>query len=163
VSRVNPSRDMCRRDDLEAAPCTCHDKSKLFNQPEKFRYFLTAMFASHSLSSWLWLGKGNDIVILAECQPTAIRYVKTLMNRHLQDGDNKMSEYEKSVRGTNKRGRKPLPIKEKERRIKIQQLANRMRQEARRRAALVLQHRYSDEFLKLYSDEFTALKKKTNA
>jgi len=74
-----------------------------------------------------------------------------------------MSEYEKSVRGTNKRGRKPLPIKEKERRIKIQQLANRMRQEARRRAALVLQHRYSDEFLKLYSDEFTALKKKTNA
>jgi hypothetical protein len=73
-----------------------------------------------------------------------------------------MSEYENVVQGTVKRGRKPLSLEEKQGRIQIQKQQNRLRQEARRRAALVLQHRYADEFVKLFSVELNSLKNSKN-
>jgi hypothetical protein len=73
-----------------------------------------------------------------------------------------MSEYENVVQGTAKRGRKPLPAEEKQRRVELQKEQNRLRQEARRRAALVLQHRYSEEFSGLCSIELTSLKNSKN-
>ena len=73
-----------------------------------------------------------------------------------------MSDYKKLVQGNTKRGRKPLPADEKQRRIELQKEQNRLRQEARRRAALVLQHRYSDEFTGLFSVELESLKNSKN-
>ena len=69
-----------------------------------------------------------------------------------------MSEYQKIIEsGKSNRGRKPLPPEEKARRQELQKIENRKRAEARRRAALVLQHRHSDEFQKLYKEEFKAI------
>jgi hypothetical protein len=70
-----------------------------------------------------------------------------------------MSDYTDIVSQGKKRGRKPLPPEEKARRQEIQKAENRKRQEARRRASLVLQHRYSDEFAGLYKKEYEALAK----
>lgn len=68
----------------------------------------------------------------------------------------KMTEYQQIIadKTKSKRGRKPLPAEEKARRVEIQKEKNRLRQEARRRASLVLQHRYADEFDALYKVEF---------
>ena len=68
----------------------------------------------------------------------------------------KMTEYQQIIadKTKSKRGRKPLPAAEKARRVEIQKEKNRLRQEARRRASLVLQHRYADEFDALYKVEF---------
>lgn len=67
-----------------------------------------------------------------------------------------MTEYQQIIadKTKSKRGRKPLPAAEKARRVEIQKEKNRLRQEARRRASLVLQHRYADEFDALYKVEF---------
>lgn len=56
-----------------------------------------------------------------------------------------------------KRGRKPLPPEIKAERLEIQREKNRLRQEARRRAALVLQRRYNDEFETLYKAELASI------
>ena len=50
-----------------------------------------------------------------------------------------------------------LPPEEKMRRLNLQKAENRRRAEARRRAYLVLQHKYEDEFKVLFEDEFQAL------
>lgn len=69
-----------------------------------------------------------------------------------------MSEYQKIISsGKSNRGRKPLPAEEKARRAEIQKEQNRKRSEARRRAALVLQHRHADEFEELYKSEFKTI------
>lgn len=69
-----------------------------------------------------------------------------------------MSEYESIAEVVRKRrGRKPLPVEERERRRALQKEQNRLRQEARRRAYLVLQHRHEDEFKALFTEEFAAL------
>lgn len=69
-----------------------------------------------------------------------------------------MSEYEKIIEAVGKRrGRKPLAPEERDRRRAIQREQNRKRQEARRRALLVLQHRYAEEFDAILSDEIKAL------
>jgi len=70
----------------------------------------------------------------------------------------KKTEYEKIVAaGGNKRGRKPLPKAEKAERLAEQRIKNRMRAEARRRALIVLSHKYREEFSKLYKTEYDAL------
>lgn len=68
----------------------------------------------------------------------------------------KMTEYQQIIadKTKSKRGRKPLAPEEKARRVEVQKEKNRLRQEARRRASLVLQHRYADEFEALYKVEF---------
>ena len=72
-----------------------------------------------------------------------------------------MSEYEKIIENVGKRrGRKPLPAEERERRRLLQKAENRRRQEARRRAFLVLQHRYPEEFSALLTQEYEALESK---
>ena len=69
-----------------------------------------------------------------------------------------MSEYERIIETTgNRRGRKPLPVEERDRRRALQKEQNRKRQEARRRAFLVLQHRHSAEFEALLAEELSAL------
>lgn len=69
-----------------------------------------------------------------------------------------MSEYEKIIDSVGKRrGRKPLPEAERERRRELQKEQNKRRQEARRRAYLVLQHRYPSEFEALVAQEYEAL------
>lgn len=60
-----------------------------------------------------------------------------------------------------KRGRKPLPPEIKAQRLEIQKEKNRQRQEARRRAALVLQRRYADEFETLYKAEVANIEAST--
>lgn len=73
----------------------------------------------------------------------------------------KKTEYEKIVAaGANKRGRKPLPAAEKAERLAEQREKNRMRAEARRRALIVLSHKYRTEFSKLYKAEFDSLSSK---
>lgn len=52
-----------------------------------------------------------------------------------------------------KRGRKPLPVEERERRRAIQIEKNRIKQDARRRALAVLAHRHSEEFQQLLRTE----------
>lgn len=70
----------------------------------------------------------------------------------------KKTEYEKIVAsGANKRGRKPLPEAEKNKRLAEQRVKNRLRAEARRRALVVLSHAYKSEFAKLYKSEYEAL------
>jgi len=75
---------------------------------------------------------------------------------HQQVKGTVMTEYQEIIadKTKSKRGRKPLPAAEKARRMEIQKEKNRLRQEARRRASLVLQHRYADEFDALYKVEF---------
>jgi hypothetical protein len=64
-----------------------------------------------------------------------------------------MSEYAKLKMSGLPKGRRPLPAEEKERRNVI----NQKKQEARRRAGIVLQHKYADEFALLCDAEFNAL------
>jgi hypothetical protein len=64
-----------------------------------------------------------------------------------------MSEYNEIKASGFKRGRKPLPPEEKARRVEIQK----KRQEARRRALAVLQHRHAEEFAQICEAEFKAL------
>lgn len=64
-----------------------------------------------------------------------------------------MSEYAKIKASGFKRGRKPLPPDEKARRIEM----HKKKQEARRRALAVLQHRHSQEFAQIWEEEFAAL------
>lgn len=72
-----------------------------------------------------------------------------------------MSEYEKIITNVGKRrGRKPLPEAERARRKALQKEQNKRRQEARRRAYLVLQHRYPSEFEALLAEEYEALASK---
>ena len=52
-----------------------------------------------------------------------------------------------------KRGRKPLPPEERERRRVIQVEKNRIKQDARRRALTILAHRHSEEFKQLLAKE----------
>jgi hypothetical protein len=57
----------------------------------------------------------------------------------------------------NRMGRPALDPQEKERRHEIQKAENRRRAEARRRAYLVLQHKYEDEFKTIFNEEYSAL------
>jgi predicted metallo-beta-lactamase superfamily hydrolase len=52
-----------------------------------------------------------------------------------------------------KRGRKPLPPEERERRRSAQAEKNRIKQDARRRALAILAHRHSDEFQAILNEE----------
>ena len=64
------------------------------------------------------------------------------------------SEYLKLINNGAGRSRwKQLTIKQIESRKEEQAQKNRVRQEARRRALMVLQHRYPDEYASLYSAE----------
>ena len=64
------------------------------------------------------------------------------------------SEYLKLINnGVGRSRRKELTAKEIEARNEEQAQKNRVRQEARRRALMVLQHRYPDEYAALYSSE----------
>ena len=62
---------------------------------------------------------------------------------------------------TKKRGRTPLPKEEKARRVDAQRKEARRRNEARRRASLVLTHKYEEEFQKYFAEEYKALSKDT--
>lgn len=64
-----------------------------------------------------------------------------------------MSEYNKLKKKGLPRGRKPLSPEEREQRAVIIQ----MKQESRRRAGIVLQHKYAEEFAALCELEFKAL------
>lgn len=64
-----------------------------------------------------------------------------------------MSEYEKIKASGFKRGRKPLPPEEKALRVE----AHKKKQEARRRALAVLQHRHAQEFAQIWEAELKAL------
>jgi hypothetical protein len=72
------------------------------------------------------------------------------------------SEYQKllATKKVGKRGRTPLAPEEKARRQAAQRERNRVRNEARRRALLVLQHRYEGEYSALLEAEFAALTNK---
>lgn len=73
-----------------------------------------------------------------------------------------MSEYDRLIENVGKRrGRKPLPEAERIRREEARKADNRLRQEARRRAFAVLQHRYTDEFNSLLTQEYDALSNKS--
>lgn len=67
-----------------------------------------------------------------------------------------MSEYNKLKQKGLPRGRTPLTPEEKQLRV----MRNKMRQEARRRAGIVLQHRYAEEFEMICESEFQALQSK---
>jgi len=67
-----------------------------------------------------------------------------------------MSEYNKLKNSGLGRGRPKL--NEKERLLRKQM--NSVRQEARRRAHLVLQHRHQDEYNDIFEEEFKSLSKK---
>lgn len=69
------------------------------------------------------------------------------------------TEYQELVekKKVGKRGRQPLDPAEKERRLAQQREKNRLRNEARRRALVVLQHRYEGEYKSLLEAEFAAL------
>jgi hypothetical protein len=68
-----------------------------------------------------------------------------------------MSEYNKLKNSGLGRGRPKL---NEEERILRKQM-NSVRQEARRRAHLVLQHRHQDEYNKIFEEEFKSLSKKS--
>lgn len=72
------------------------------------------------------------------------------------------TEYQKllQTKKVGKRGRQPLEKSEKERRQAQQRERNRLRNEARRRALIVLQHRYEGEYKDLLNAEFAALTNK---
>lgn len=61
------------------------------------------------------------------------------------------------IKVKSKRGRKPLPPEIKAERLEIQKEKNRLRQEARRRASLILQRRYENEFDSLYKQELATM------
>lgn len=67
-----------------------------------------------------------------------------------------MSEYNKLKTQGLTRGRPKLSPEEKLQRKEL----NVMRQEARRRATIVLQHRHAEEFAQIIEDEMKALGKK---
>lgn len=69
------------------------------------------------------------------------------------------TEYQRLVqtKKVGKRGRQPLDPAEKARRQEAQRERNRMRNEARRRALVVLQHKYEGEYALLLEAEFAAL------
>lgn len=74
-----------------------------------------------------------------------------------------MSTYqEMKTKLGSRRGRKPLPAEERERRAKERQAKLRRRMEAKRRAWFVLEHKYSDEFTKIYEEELKSLEKDSN-
>lgn len=66
--------------------------------------------------------------------------------------------------GQVKRGRKKTELSAKEiaARKEKERIANRQRQEARRRAAMVLQHNYHDEFSELYQRELANIQSEDN-
>jgi uncharacterized surface protein with fasciclin (FAS1) repeats len=68
------------------------------------------------------------------------------------------SEY-RTIISTAKRHRGRPRLTEEERAIRAEQrkVANRLKQEARRRASIVLQHRHSEEFSTLLKAEYEAL------
>jgi hypothetical protein len=68
-----------------------------------------------------------------------------------------MSEYSKLKSKGLGRGRPRLSDEEKLQRKE----ANAIRQEARRRAHLVLQHRHQEEYADIFEEEFKSLSKKT--
>lgn len=59
----------------------------------------------------------------------------------------------------NKRGRKPLPEDERKRRADARKIELRRRMEAKRRAWFVLEHRYNDEFMAVFNEEYETLRK----
>jgi hypothetical protein len=67
-----------------------------------------------------------------------------------------MSEYNKLKNSGLGRGRPKLNEEEKV----LRKQMNSVRQEARRRAHLVLQHRHQDEYNKIFEEEFKSLGKK---
>lgn len=74
-----------------------------------------------------------------------------------------MSTYqEMKTKLGSRRGRKPLPEAERKRRAEERSAKLRRRMEAKRRAWFVLEHKYSDEFNKIYEEELKALEKDTN-
>lgn len=75
-----------------------------------------------------------------------------------------VSEY-RTIISSAKRHRGRPRLTEEERTIRAEQrkVANRMKQEARRRAAIVLQHRHSDEFSTLLQSEYEALAAENSA
>lgn len=66
--------------------------------------------------------------------------------------------------GEVKRGRKKTALTAKEiaERKERENIANRQRQEARRRASMVLQHNYRDEFSELYQRELANIQSEEN-
>lgn len=62
-----------------------------------------------------------------------------------------------------KRGRKPLAPEIRAQRLEIQREKNRLRQEARRRAGLILQRRYELEFDALYKQELATIESSQQA
>lgn len=56
------------------------------------------------------------------------------------------------------RGRKPLPVEERQRRAELRKIEAKRRNEAKRRASFVLQTRYSEEFESLFAEEMKAMK-----
>lgn len=62
-------------------------------------------------------------------------------------------------RGRSKPAMSPAEIEERRER---ERLANRQRQEARRRAAMVLQHNYRSEFSELYQRELANIQSEEN-
>lgn len=70
------------------------------------------------------------------------------------------TQYEKiKTKLKTKAGRRPLPPEEKARRLEAQKRENRRRAEARRRASVVLQHKYDEEFARLFKEEYDNLSK----
>ena len=71
------------------------------------------------------------------------------------------TEYQKllNTKQVGRRGRTPLTPDERERRRQVQRERNRLRNEARRRALLVLQHRYEGEYSSILEEDFAALTK----
>jgi hypothetical protein len=58
-----------------------------------------------------------------------------------------------------RRGRKPLPAEERQRRMEARKAENRQRMEAKRRAWFVLENKYNKEFKRIFQEEFDLLKK----
>jgi hypothetical protein len=55
------------------------------------------------------------------------------------------------------RGRKPLPVEERNRRAEARRVDAKRKLEAKRRASFVLQIRYKDEFDEVFAEEMKAL------
>ena len=73
----------------------------------------------------------------------------------------KTSKYEQMKKsGAVRRGRRPLEMTDEERTVheEAKKTANRQRQEARRRALVVLEHQYKEEFNDLYRNELSRVK-----
>jgi hypothetical protein len=69
-----------------------------------------------------------------------------------------VSEYRTIISSAKRhRGRPRLTDEERTIRAEQRKIANRMKQEARRRASIVLQHRHADEFSALLKSEYDAL------